>query len=153
MATIIPIDTKTLGDRSYLAHDGEVALVVDPQRDIDRVIDLAEREGVRITHVFETHIHNDYVTGGRALADATGAAYHVNVADPVRFERVGVDDGDVITVSPALAVTVMATPGHTFTHLSYALDSHDERVGIFSGGSLLFGSTGRPEHRYAASRG
>ena len=145
MATIIPIDTKTLGDRSYLAHDGEVALVVDPQRDIDRVIDLAEREGVRITHVFETHIHNDYVTGGRALADATGAAYHVNVADPVRFERVGVDDGDVITVSPALAVTVMATPGHTFTHLSYALDSHDERVGIFSGGSLLFGSTGRPD--------
>jgi glyoxylase-like metal-dependent hydrolase (beta-lactamase superfamily II) len=71
--TIIPIETPTLGDRSYLVHDGEVALVVDPQRDIDRVLDLAAREGVTITQVFETHIHNDYVTGGLALAGQTGA--------------------------------------------------------------------------------
>ena len=63
MVTIVPIETPTLGDRSYLAHDGQVALVVDPQRDIDRVLELAEVAGVRITHVFETHIHNDYVTG------------------------------------------------------------------------------------------
>lgn len=149
MVTVLPLETPTLGDRSYLAHDGEVALVVDPQRDIDRVLDLAESAGVRITHVFETHIHNDYVTGGRALADITGAAYHVNEADPVSFERTGVKDGDVIEVSPNLSVTVMATPGHTFTHLSYALDATGENgtehVGIFSGGSLLFGSTGRPD--------
>jgi glyoxylase-like metal-dependent hydrolase (beta-lactamase superfamily II) len=59
---IAPIDTPTLGDRSYLAHDGSVAVVVDPQRDIDRVLALAEDAGVSITHVFETHIHNDYVT-------------------------------------------------------------------------------------------
>ncbi|MEO7752873.1 MAG: MBL fold metallo-hydrolase, partial [Terracoccus sp.] len=72
MATIVPIDTPTLGDRSYLAHDGRVALVVDPQRDIDRVLALAADAGVTITHVFETHIHNDYVTGGWALAQATG---------------------------------------------------------------------------------
>src|SRR6185437_9637894 len=82
---ITAIDTPSLGDRSYLAHDGEVALVVDPQRDIDRVLDLAAARGVRITHVFETHLHNDYVTGGLALALATGAAYHVNAADPVAF--------------------------------------------------------------------
>lgn len=145
MPVIIPIETKSLGDRSYLAHDGEVALVVDPQRDVDRVLDLAEAEGVRVTHVFETHIHNDYVTGGRALADVTGAAYHVNEADPVSFDRVGVKDGDVIEVSPRLSIRVIATPGHTFTHLSYALDADGERVGIFSGGSLLFGSTGRPD--------
>jgi len=56
MVTIVPVETPTLGDRSYLAHDGHVALVVDPQRDIDRVLDLAESTGVRITHVFETHI-------------------------------------------------------------------------------------------------
>ena len=54
-----------------VARTGEVALVVDPQRDIDRVLELAERAGVRITHVFETHIHNDYVTGGLALAQRT----------------------------------------------------------------------------------
>ena len=98
--TIIPIDTPTLGDRSYLAHDGQVALVVDPQRDIDRVLDLARARGRAITHVFETHIHNDYVTGGLALAAATGAAYHVNAADQVAFERTPIRDGDVVEVSP-----------------------------------------------------
>jgi hydroxyacylglutathione hydrolase len=145
MVTIVPIDTPTLGDRSYLAHDGQVALVVDPQRDIDRVLELADEAGVRITHVFETHLHNDYVTGGLALARATGAAYHVNAADEVAFDRVPVVDGDVIEVSRSLRVTVLATPGHTFTHLSYALSADGEQVGVFSGGSLLFGSTGRPD--------
>ena len=75
MVTIVPIDTPTLGDRSYLAHDGDVALVVDPQRDIDRVLVLAQQAGVRVTHVFETHLHNDYVTGGLALARATSPSW------------------------------------------------------------------------------
>ena len=94
MTTVIPIDTPGLGDRTYLAHDGKVALVVDPQRDYDRVLDVAREAGVRITRVFETHIHNDYVTGGLALAQEVGAAYHVNADDPVDFERTGVSDGD-----------------------------------------------------------
>ena len=71
--TVIAIDTPTLGDRSYLVHDGEVAFVVDPQRDIDRVLSLVAEAGVRLTDVFETHVHNDYVTGGLALAEQTGA--------------------------------------------------------------------------------
>src|SRR5579859_3127432 len=87
---VAAIDTPALGDRSYLAHDGEAALVIDPQRDIDRVLAMAAARGVRITHVFETHLHNDYVTGGLALA--TGAAYHVNAADPVTFDRVPAAD-------------------------------------------------------------
>ena len=61
------IETPTLGDRSYLVHDGSVAFVVDPQRDIDRVLAAVDRHGVRLTDVFETHIHNDYLTGGLAL--------------------------------------------------------------------------------------
>ena len=145
MFSIVPIETPTLGDRSYLAHDGKVALVVDPQRDIDRVLELAGAAGVRITHVFETHIHNDYVTGGLALSKATGAAYHVNAADKVAYQRVPTHDGDVIDVSDALRIRVIATPGHTYTHLSYSLESEGEQVGVFSGGSLLFGSTGRPD--------
>ncbi|GAA2473180.1 MBL fold metallo-hydrolase [Terrabacter carboxydivorans] len=156
MATIIPIDTPTLGDRSYLAHDGRVAIVVDPQRDIDRVLRLADDANVSITHVFETHIHNDYVTGGHALALATGADYHVNADDEVSFDRVPVRDGDVIDVSDSLRVRVIATPGHTFTHLSYALDAATpgdggegsgalRPIGVFTGGSLLFGATGRPD--------
>jgi hydroxyacylglutathione hydrolase len=77
------IETTSLGDRSYLAHDGRVAIVVDPQRDIDRVLALAGRLGVRITHVAETHLHNDYVSGGLALARLTGARYLVAAADTV----------------------------------------------------------------------
>ena len=134
MSRILPIDTPTLGDRSYLVHDGRVAFVVDPQRDIDRVLELAATEGVAITHVFETHIHNDYVTGGPALAAATGAAYHVNADDPVTFDRVAIRDGDVIAVAEAMRVKVLATPGHTFTHLSYALEADGRPVGVFSGG-------------------
>ena len=119
--TVRVIETPSLGDRSYLVHDGRVALVVDPQRDIDRVLDVLETDGVRLTHVFETHIHNDYVTGGFALAQATGAAYHVNAEDEVSFQRTPVRDGDVVEVGERMRVRVLATPGHTFTHLSYAL--------------------------------
>jgi glyoxylase-like metal-dependent hydrolase (beta-lactamase superfamily II)/rhodanese-related sulfurtransferase len=145
MTEIIAIDTPSLGDRSYLAHDGTVAVVIDPQRDIDRILDLAARAGVTITHIFETHLHNDYVTGGLALAEATGAAYHVNAADQVAFGRVPVSDGDSIEVSPSLRVRVLATPGHTFTHLSYVLLAPGQPPAVFTGGSLLYGSTGRPD--------
>ena len=142
---VAAIDTPALGDRSYLAHDGEVAMVVDPQRDIDRVLALAAARGVRITHVFETHLHNDYVTGGLALALAVGAAYHVSAADEVAFDRVPTSDGDVIEVSPVMRVRVLATPGHTFTHLAYLLEAAGHTHAVFTGGSLLYGSTGRPD--------
>jgi glyoxylase-like metal-dependent hydrolase (beta-lactamase superfamily II) len=150
---IIAIATPALGDRSYLVHDGAAAAVIDPQRDIDRVLALAAGRGVAITHVFETHVHNDYVTGGLALAQATGAAYHVNATDPVAFDRVPVCDGDVIKVSPSLRVRVLATPGHTFTHLSYVLETAGQPPAVFTGGSLLYGSTGRPDLLGAAHTG
>jgi glyoxylase-like metal-dependent hydrolase (beta-lactamase superfamily II)/rhodanese-related sulfurtransferase len=145
--TVIPLETPTLGDRSYLVHDGQVAFVVDPQRDIDRVLDLLEDNGVRLTHVLETHIHNDYVTGGYALARRTGAAYLVNADDEVSFDRTPIRDGETIPVGDRMELTALATPGHTFTHLSYALRdiATGEDLGVFSGGSLLFGATGRPD--------
>ncbi len=145
MITVTPIETPGLGDRTYLAHDGKVALVVDPQRDYDRVLEVADVAGVQITHVFETHIHNDYVTGGLALAQEVGAAYHVNADDPVEFERVGVHDGDVVEVGDTMRVRAVHTPGHTHTHMSYALETAGESVAVFTGGSLLYGSTGRPD--------
>ena len=143
--SVVVIDTPTLGDRSYLVHDGEVAFAVDPQRDIDRVLALLDQHDVRLTHVFETHIHNDYVTGGFALAEATGAAYVVNAADEVSFDRTPVTDGETIEIGPRMRLTALATPGHTFTHLAYALTDGDSSVGVFSGGSLLYGATGRPD--------
>ncbi|HEX6932793.1 MAG TPA: MBL fold metallo-hydrolase [Streptosporangiaceae bacterium] len=144
MIEIAPIETPSLGDRSYLATDGAVAIVVDPQRDIDRVLAVADARAVRITHVFETHIHNDYVTGGLALARATGAGYHVNAADDVTFDRIGVADGDQVEAGE-MGVRVVATPGHTFNHLSYAIEYAGRAVAVFTGGSLLNGSTGRPD--------
>ncbi len=151
---IIPIETPTLGDRSYVVHDGEVAFVVDPQRDIDRVLAILDEHAVRLTDVFETHLHNDYVTGGLALAQRTGAAYHVNADDDVSFQRIPVRDGDTVKIGSRMRVTAISTPGHTFTHVSYALSDAssddaaagvDSSVGVFSGGSLLFGATGRPD--------
>jgi glyoxylase-like metal-dependent hydrolase (beta-lactamase superfamily II)/rhodanese-related sulfurtransferase len=136
------VETPGLGDRSYLVTDGEVAVAIDPQRDIDRVLEVAG--DVPITHVLETHIHNDYVTGGLALAQRCGATYVVNAEDPVAFERHGVTDGDVVTTG-SLAITAIHTPGHTPTHLSYAVAVDGEPVAVFTGGSVLFGAMGRTD--------
>ena len=74
-AEVIALDTPNLGDRSYVVGVDGLAVVVDPQRDLDRVLDLVADRGWQITHVLETHIHNDYVTGGLELARTTGAVY------------------------------------------------------------------------------
>ncbi|MEZ5374371.1 MAG: MBL fold metallo-hydrolase [Microthrixaceae bacterium] len=140
------IETPSLGDRSYLVHDGEVGLVIDPQRDLDRVLSVADEAGVTITHIAETHLHNDYVSGGLALARRTGATYLHSADEELPFEHRGVADGDRIDVG-ALEVLVLATPGHTEHHLSYSVtDSSDDDAGaLFTGGSLLYGTVGRTD--------
>jgi hydroxyacylglutathione hydrolase len=152
------VETPGLGDRSYLATDGHVAVVVDPQRDIERVLAVAEGLGVRITHVLETHLHNDCVSGGLALAEATGAVYVVAAAEEVTFKHLGVDHGDEI-VSGEVRIGVVATPGHTAHHVAYVVAHAETGVvaGTFSGGSLLFGTVGRtdltgPEHTHHLTR-
>ncbi|MFC5139809.1 rhodanese-like domain-containing protein [Actinomycetospora rhizophila] len=145
MIDVRTIATIGLGDRSYLAHDGEVALVVDPQRDIDRVLALADELGVRITHVAETHIHNDYVTGGLELARRTGAAYLVDARDHVGFERTPIAEGEDVAIG-TMRLRPLATPGHTHHHLSYALaDASGAVTAVFTGGSMLYGTTGRTD--------
>ena len=71
----------------------------------------AASRGARITHIFETRLHNDHVSGGLALALVTGAAYHVNAADDVAFDRAPVSDGDEVDAGDAMTVQVLATPG------------------------------------------
>lgn len=145
MISVDTIETPGLGDRSYLATDGEIAVAVDPQRDIDRVTGLLTDRGLRLTHVVETHVHNDYVTGGYELARATGAAYVVAAGERVWFERVPVSDGDEIATGN-LRLRVLRTPGHTHHHLSYVLTDDTGGVqGVFTGGSMLFGATGRTD--------
>lgn len=140
---IVVIDTPELGDRSYLIHDGNLALVVDPQRDLDRVEQAAQLAGVEIAAVAETHGHNDYLTGGLQLARAHDVPYLVPALLDTAFERHPVRGGDVQQVGE-LQVQVVDTPGHTDHHVSYLVSHHGEQA-VFSGGSLLFGSVGRTD--------
>ena len=136
MVEVLPIETPALGDRSYLVHDGDSALVIDPPRDIDRVMELAARAGARITCVAETHLHNDYVTGGLALAREAGADYLVNGDDPVSFGRTPVADGDRVDISNGMSIRVLATPGHTFSHLAYVVEAGSRGRGKGEGGRM-----------------
>ncbi len=151
MAHIEIIETSGLGDRSYLATDGDLAIVIDPQRDIDRILALLDKHEVRLGYVLETHIHNDYVTGGLELAQRTGAEYVVSADDEVSFHRMPIREGDVLTVG-SMRIRALHTPGHTFHHLSYVLeDAEGSPEAVFTGGSMLYGTSGRtdlagPEH-------
>ncbi len=139
------IETPDLGDRSYVVSDDTAAIVIDPQRDLDRVTEVLDRLGVPVVLVLETHLHNDYVTGGHALARRTGATYVVAGRDDVPFARCAAHDGDELTAGGML-VHVVATPGHTDTHLAYVVRDHtDAPPSVFTGGSLLYGSVGRTD--------
>ena len=142
---IINVDTPTLGDRGYIAHDGKTALVVDPQRDIDRVEQVLSDHSLALGAVVETHMHNDYVSGGLVLARKYQAKYITSADDPVSFDRVAARDLEEFSIGN-FGIKALHTPGHTFTHLSYILmDQQGKSTGIFTGGSMLHGSTGRPD--------
>ncbi|MEU2287482.1 MBL fold metallo-hydrolase [Streptomyces sp. NPDC013178] len=139
------LEIEGLGNRSYLVGGSLAAVVIDPPRDIDQVIATAARRGVRIAYVAETHVHNDYVTGGLELARVTGARYLVPAGASVSFARTPVADGDSVAVDAGLGLRAMATPGHTPHHTSYLLEEGGRAVAAFTGGSLLIGSVGRPD--------
>jgi glyoxylase-like metal-dependent hydrolase (beta-lactamase superfamily II) len=139
------IETSSLGDRSYLISANGIGVVIDPQRDIDRIEKLASEKNATVTHVLETHIHNDYVTGGLELSRVAGAEYVVPEGDPLGYERRAVNDGDVVEAGP-FSFQVLHTPGHTHHHVSYVLrDDTGSPVAVFTGGSMLYGSTGRTD--------
>jgi glyoxylase-like metal-dependent hydrolase (beta-lactamase superfamily II)/rhodanese-related sulfurtransferase len=151
--TTVSFDAPGLGDRSYLLSDGEVGVVVDPQRDPSPYLQAAAQLGVGIVAVLETHIHNDYVSGGAALALLTGATYAIPAGESVSFsgELRTLDDGDTL-LAGGLEVTAIATAGHTAHHLSYLFKPTDETAGervpehiVCTGGSLLHGATGRTD--------
>ena len=152
LMTTVALEAPGLGDRSYLISDGEVGVVVDPQRDPSQYLHEADQLGVDITFVLETHIHNDYVSGGLALARATGATYAIPAGEPVSFpdEFRTLGDGDLVTTGQ-LEITAMATTGHTAHHLAYLIrvanDGDDDGGGLVvcTGGSLLVNSTGRTD--------
>jgi hydroxyacylglutathione hydrolase len=143
-AEIVTIETPSLGDRSYLLISGDAAAAIDPQRDVDRFESVLRDRGLRLTHVFETHVHNDYVTGGLELARRAGAEYVLAAADGVAFERTGARDGDEFAVGEVV-VRAMHTPGHTPTHMSFVVTEQGQPGAVFTGGSLLYGTVGRTD--------
>ena len=138
------VRTEGLGDSTYvLTHEG-VAVVVDPQRDIDRFESILNETGAELRFVLETHLHNDYVSGGRDLArKAGGELVFPAGAAPVFRHRPAFHnedlDGGLLTVRP------LHTPGHTPEHMSYLVLIDGEPKAVFSGGSLLVGSAGRSD--------
>ena len=143
------IYTTGLAQIAYLVGDDEagVAAVIDPRRDIQDYLDLAASAGLRITHVFETHVHADFVSGARELAEATGATIYASRLGQSEFPHQPLDDGDVVNVG-ALRLTALWTPGHTPEHLSYLLTDpavSDAPQALFSGDMLFVGEVGRPD--------
>ena len=141
---IATIETPELGDRSYAVIAGEHAVVVDPQRDIDRVLAVLAEHGTTLSHVFETHIHNDYVSGGPELCRITGATLVIPAGESVGYSRHAIGDGERLSVG-TLALRAVHTPGHSASHMSYVLEEAGRAVAAFTGGSLLLGSVGRTD--------
>lgn len=141
---VLTIETASLGDRSYVLLDGTSAAVIDPQRDVDRIVSLLEERGAQLVVVLETHLHNDYVTGGLELATRYGATYVVPAGPDLSFACERASDGSVFTVGGA-QVRAVHTPGHTPEHLSYVAVVDGREQCTFTGGSMLFGTVGRTD--------
>ncbi|HLT79920.1 MAG TPA: rhodanese-like domain-containing protein [Cyclobacteriaceae bacterium] len=128
-----------------------VALVIDPKRDVDTYLEIARQNNMRITHVAETHIHADFLSGSRELAALTGAKLYLSDEGgsdwQYEFDHVGLKDGDEFRVGN-LKIEVMHTPGHTPESISFLLTdlpASEEPVMIFTGDFVFVGDIGRPD--------
>src|SRR5205823_5933419 len=146
------VQTPGIAELSYLVGDDDesVAAIFDPRPDCDIYIEMARENGVAITHIFETHIHADLVSGSRELcARLQGAKIYSSYEGGVRygFDNEKLKDGDRFEFGEVI-ITAKHTPGHTPEHISYLLadvDFPDEPWGILTGDSLFVSSAGRPD--------
>jgi hydroxyacylglutathione hydrolase len=137
-----------LGNSSYLVASEETgrAVLIDPQRDVDRYVQVAEGLGLKLTHAVETHLHADFVSGLRELAEqykvALGASAEANLA----FDHRALREGDTIALGD-LTLGVLATPGHTPEHISFTLTEMGKPTpsAIFTGGALIVGGAARTD--------
>jgi hydroxyacylglutathione hydrolase len=138
-----------LGHLSALVADESkgVAAVIDPRRDVDVYLDEAGTRGLRITHVAETHLHNDYVSGAHELATLTGAEHVIGAGADLGHPYRALRQADQFDVG-AVRFTTLETPGHTPEHVAYTVADRtraDDPLVMFTGGSLLVGAVGRTD--------
>ena len=138
-----------LGNSAHLliSDRDRVAVLVDPLRDVDQYESVAQSEGVRITHICETHIHNDFLTGSRELAASTHARIVASADAHLEFDHQPIRDRETLAIGE-IKLTVLATPGHTPEHVSFLAEDTSQPSDppvLLSGGSLLVGAVSRTD--------
>lgn len=137
-----------LGNSSYLVASEETgrALLIDPERDVDRYAQAAEGLGLKLTHAVETHLHADFVSGLRELAEQYQVSIGASAEAQLAFGHQPLSEGDEIRLGD-LTFAVVATPGHTPEHISFTVREGDKSIpsAIFSGGALIVGGAARTD--------
>lgn len=132
---------------SYLLAGKKQCAVIDPRRDVDVYIKEARSMGVEITHILQTHLHADFISGHMDLARKTGGKIHIAKSAGCTFDHVAMSEGDSIEMEDML-LEVLETPGHTPEHLSYVVTDRSRSsspIGVFTGDTLFVGDVGRPD--------
>jgi hydroxyacylglutathione hydrolase len=136
-----------LAHASYiLASQGE-AVVVDPQRDVEIYLKAAEEHGVKILHIFETHLHADFVSGHKELAERTGARIYIGARAGAKFTHVDLQDGFELAVGKAV-LKALETPGHTPESICLLITDKEKSSkpwAVLTGDTLFLGDVGRPD--------
>jgi len=145
---IEPFVDEGLGNSAYLVgvRTAKVAAVIDPLRDVDAYIAAAEFLRVTITHVVDTHLHNDFLTGAREIAARTGAEIGASAEAGVEFDHRPLKEGDRIRLGDA-SLGIVETPGHTPEHIAVTAFEMGAEVpsAVFSGGALIVGGAARTD--------
>jgi hydroxyacylglutathione hydrolase len=132
---------------SYLLAGKTSCAIIDPQRDIDLYIHQARELGVAITHIVQTHLHADFISGHMDLAHKTGAKIYVPRAAECTFDHVPLAEGDALDIED-IHLEVIEAPGHTPEHVCYTVTDRargDSPIGVFVGDVLFVGDVGRPD--------
>ena len=138
--------TGKIAHSSYILAGKNSCAVIDPQRDVDFYISEARTLGVDITHILQTHLHADFISGHMDLAK-TGAKIYAPKSADCSFDHVPLSEGDTVELED-MVLRIMETPGHTPEHLSYIVidkSRSDTPVGAFVGDTLFVGDVGRPD--------
>jgi len=138
---------KGLAHSSYLLGGTNTCAIVDPRRDIGIYLQAAKEMGMKITHILETHLHADFVSGHMDLAEQTGASICAPTSAKCRFKHKAVKEGDTVQIED-MRIKVLETPGHTPEHVSYVVTDRtraNDPVAVFCGDTLFVGDVGRPD--------